>query len=310
MKTIHLNLMLLRESPLLQGARQAKRLPHGVIALCIAALLPFVASFFSIPFLILAYRLVPEVFAQEQGVLILSLSLSFLGIFFLLWLWVRWVERRSFATLGFPWQGALFLYGRGFLFGVGLILLTLFLLWGLGVRISLQPSETPWSQRLLLIVLVIPAWMVQGAAEEVLTRGWLLPVLAVRHGLGIGLFASAVLFAALHVLNPGLTSLALLNLFLFGVFAAMYALREGSLWGVCGCHSAWNWALGNLLGLSVSGTSAGNSLLSLRLEGATFLTGGAFGPEGGWGVTFSLLLALVVLLSLPFRTFRVAAEAG
>jgi membrane protease YdiL (CAAX protease family) len=307
--------MLLRESPLLDGARRARRLPHGVVALIVAALIPFVASFLSVPLLVFVYRFAPAILENEIGTLMLSLLLAFSGIFFLLWLWVRAVERRPFATLyhypanevwGFSWQRVLFLYGRGFLSGVGLILLTLLLLWVLGVRISLQPSESPWTQRLLLVILVIPAWVVQGAAEEVLTRGWLLPVLTVRHGLGTGLFGSAMLFAALHVLNPGVTPLALLNLFLFGVFAAWYALREGSLWGICGCHSAWNWALGHLLGLSVSGASVGGSLLRLQLEGATSLTGGAFGPEGGWGVTLSLLLAWGVLLFLPSRAPRSA----
>ncbi len=300
------NLRLLRESPLLDGARQARRLPHGVIALIVAALIPFVASFLSVPLLVLVYRFVPAALENELGMLMLSLLLGFLGIFFLLWLWVRVVERRPFATVGFSQQRMLRFYVHGFLWGVGLILLTLLLLWALGVRISLQPSETPWSQRLLLVILVIPAWVVQGAAEEVLTRGWLLPLLTVRHGPGIGLVASAMLFAALHVLNPGVTPLALLNLFLFGVFAAWYALREGSLWGICGCHSAWNWALGNLLGLSVSGMSVGGSLLHLQLEGATSLTGGAFGPEGGWGVTLSLLLALGVLIFWPSHAPRSA----
>ncbi len=295
------NLGLLRESSLLDGARQARRLPHGLIALIVAALIPFVASFLSVPFFILVHRFAPAVLENELGTLMLSLLFAFLGIFFLLWLWIRGVERRPFATLGFSRQRVLRLYGRGFLLGVGLIFLTLLLIWVLGVRISLQPSETPWSQRLLLVILVIPAWVVQGAAEEVLTRGWLLPLLTVRHGLGIGVFASAMLFAALHVLNPGVTLLALLNLFLFGVFAAWYALREGSLWGICGCHSAWNWALGNLLGLSVSGMSVEGSLLHLQLEGADSLTGGAFGPEGGWGVTLSLLLAWGILIFWPSR---------
>ncbi|MFO3797983.1 MAG: CPBP family intramembrane glutamic endopeptidase, partial [Anaerolineales bacterium] len=154
----------------------------------------------------------------------------------------------------------------------------------------------PFLRRLVLSFLVLPAWMVQGAAEEVLIRGWMLPVFSLRHGVKAGIFVSAVAFAVLHVLNPGVTPLALLNLSLFGIFAALYALKEGSLWGICALHAAWNWSLGNLFGLSVSGMGPDFSLLSLRIEGATWLTGGIFGLEGGIVVTFFMLLAIGWLL--------------
>ncbi|MEJ5240807.1 MAG: type II CAAX endopeptidase family protein [Anaerolineales bacterium] len=289
----------LSSSPLLEGARQARRLPHGLIVLLVGAVLPFFAA---IPFvlpLVLLFGLFPSAAHPFLQVIrqVASLILSFGGIFVLLWLWLRWVERRAFATLGFLRQSALPAYGRGFLVGVILIGVVVFLLWLLGAEITLVSVTTPWWWRVMAAFLLLPAWMVQGAAEETLLRGWVLPVISVRHGLAIGLAASVILFAALHAFNPGLTPLALVNLALFGLFAALYALREGTLWGVCACHSAWNWALGSVLGLAVSGGEFEQGILNLQINGPEWITGGAFGPEGGLVTTIALLLALGWLFS-------------
>jgi len=91
--------------------------------------------------------------------------------------------------------------------------------------------------------------------------------------------------------------LAMGNLFLFGVFAALYALREGRVWGVFGMHAAWNWMQGNVLGLSVSGAPpVGGTWIRLVDAGPVWLTGGAFGPEGGLAVSAVLVVGVFLLL--------------
>jgi membrane protease YdiL (CAAX protease family) len=146
------------------------------------------------------------------------------------------------------------------------------------------------------ILIVLVGWTVQGAAEEVLTRGFLLPVISVRYGVVAGIALSSLLFTALHLLNANLSWLALLNLFLFGVFASLYALQEGGLWGVCALHGVWNWAQGNLYGLAVSGGDAHTAtLINLKEVGPDWLTGGAFGPEGGLAVTLVLVVGCAVI---------------
>ena len=100
----------------------------------------------------------------------------------------------------------------------------------------------------------------------------------------------SLVFAALHLLNPNLGLIPLLNLALFGIFAALFALYEGGLWGVFAIHSAWNWAQGNLFGFEVSGSPAGSTVIFDMMEvGPDWLTGGAFGPEGGLAVTAVLI---------------------
>ena len=109
-----------------------------------------------------------------------------------------------------------------------------------------------------------------------------------------------MIFATLHSLNDNLSRLAILNLLVFGLFAGLYAMREGSLWGVSALHTAWNWIQGNIFGFNVSGMSAGGgTLLNLAGRGPGWLTGGQFGPEGGIAVTCVLLLGIIILLLWP-----------
>ena len=105
------------------------------------------------------------------------------------------------------------------------------------------------------------------------------------------LAVQAVLFAVAHQQALG-SPVALLNLVLFAVLAALWALRQGSLWGVIGFHAAWNWVQGNVAGIAVSGNEApGGALVRLVPDGPAALSGGAFGAEGSLVVTAVLLTA-------------------
>lgn len=232
--------------------------------------------------------------------LTINLLLSFAPIYLLVWLWIWLFERRHLRTAGLEWQGALGKYLRGFLVGILLIAAATGLGALTGVQVSTLISTSPDPGSLLLgfagVFIILIGWLVQGGAEEVLTRGFLLPVFGVRYGVPVAILVSSVLFSSLHLFNEHLSAIALLNLALFGVFACLYALREGGLWGICALHSSWNWVQGNIFGLPVSGTPSGSSLLTLQLTGPDWWAGGAFGAEGGLAVTLVLLLASAYLL--------------
>jgi membrane protease YdiL (CAAX protease family) len=148
------------------------------------------------------------------------------------------------------------------------------------------------------VLIALLGWAVQGPAEELICRGWMLPVLAARYRLRTGVIVSSLFFAVLHGLNPNLTVIAGLNLALYGLFAALYALREGGIWGIGAQHAAWNWAQGNVFGFEVSGIApAGGMVLNLMETGPDEVTGGAFGPEGGLAITAVLVVGIVVLLA-------------
>jgi membrane protease YdiL (CAAX protease family) len=155
------------------------------------------------------------------------------------------------------------------------------------------------------VFFLLLAFVVQAAGEEVLIRGWYLPVVGARHGPWVGVLASSLVFAACH----GFTNaVATVNLFLFGIFLALYCLYEGSIWGVCGWHAAWNWAQGNVFGLDVTGYPPdGGALIDLQARGSQLLSGGSYGPEGSIMGSVSLLAGIITLVLLANRKARRSA---
>jgi len=226
----------------------------------------------------------------------LSLVIVFTPIYVWIGLWLWLVEKRALWTVGFERQGFALKYARGALLGFVLFSVAVGLFAAMGYAAFEEGNQPTGFVFLGSILAVFLGWMVQGAAEEVLTRGFLLPVVSARYGPVVGIALSSLLFMLLHSFNPNLSVLAFVNLFLFGVFASLYALREGGLWGVCALHSVWNWTQGNLYGLEVSGGDAHTAtLINLKEVGPDWLTGGAFGPEGGLAVTIVLVVGCVVV---------------
>ena len=285
----------MKKSRILEGVNQARFVPPYILSLLLAVI--FVQGGQQ-----LAY------WALEPISAILSLMLGFLGqggffeIFFnfalpfllfgfvfmilALFLWVRWAEGRPLATLGFVKKGSL-----GFLL-FSLVAL-LMLLSGAGSfewgQLTLEPF--------LYILILLPLWMIQGGAEELVTRAWLLPVAVKKTNLPIGLLTSSLLFALLHLGNPDIGILPILNIALFGLFASLYLLRTDNVWGIIGLHAAWNFTQGNIYGFSVSGTGVDAAVLNfIPKTDSSWLTGGAFGAEASIFSSLILLLAVFYLL--------------
>lgn len=136
-------------------------------------------------------------------------------------------------------------------------------------------------------------------------RGWLLPELVSRVGLGMGIVLSTLVFTLFHGLNPNISWAAFLNIFIAGLAFALMYIRWGSLWVAIGFHGVWNWAQASLYGFSVSGIAIPASVLHTQsISEQVLLTGGEFGLEGSVLTTASLL----VLVAMIAR-FGVASEA-
>jgi membrane protease YdiL (CAAX protease family) len=136
-----------------------------------------------------------------------------------------------------------------------------------------------------LAIFALPA-----AAEEALLRGYPLQALAEAWGARWGLGITAVIFGALHLFNPGITPLGAVNVAAAGLFLGALYLRTGSLWWAAGAHLGWNWSLGFLADLRVSGLSVVDVPLVRGVSsGPAWLGGGAFGPEGSVLATVAFL---------------------
>ncbi|HEU3869415.1 TPA: CPBP family intramembrane metalloprotease [Streptococcus pneumoniae] len=206
--------------------------------------------------------------------------------------WTRKVEKRPIRTLGFYRENFLSNLLKGFSLGLALFLLTLLGLVALGqYRLDSIHLDT---YSLAFTLFTIPFWILQGTAEEVVTRAWLIPQLAKRTNLKVAIIISSSLFTLLHLGNPGITFLSAIDLFLFGVAMSLYLLKTDTIWGIGGIHGAWNFAQGNLFGVLVSGQSSGTSIMKFTPQGnQDWLSGGSFGIEGS--IVSSIILFLLIL---------------
>jgi len=210
-------------------------------------------------------------------------------------------ERRRACSLGFFKKGAVPEYLSGLLIG----LLMFAAAYGI-ILLSGQAEFAGFNSdvSIPLILLFFVGFLIQGMSEEVLLRGFYFVSGSYTSSVWISVFASSATFALLHLANNGITAMSIINLFLFGVFAALYFLRRGNIWGISAIHSVWNFAQGNIFGCRVSGSLSGESLFATKnLGDSALFNGGSFGPEGGLGVTIVLLVAIIILL--PMKNKRV-----
>jgi len=295
------------QSRLFELARQGQRLTHILAVIPLSLIIIFFGQFGVIPVVIIMTLLYgpplgtlwdfpsPTLSGFWAAALLIS---SFVLVYVFVGLWVGFFEKRPFWTLGYEQKNAFKQYLHGFL--VGVVIFTAAVGGLSAFRFVGFENSDPSQQGLAAlggVFLILFGWIVQGGGEEVLARGWILPVIGARYRPWIGLAVSSLAFSGWHALNENLSVIAMINLALFGVFAGLYAMREGSLWGISALHSAWNWVQGNFFGFQVSGSSfGGGTLIDLIETGPDWVTGGLFGPEGGVAVTLVLIVSIGTVL--------------
>lgn len=216
-------------------------------------------------------------------------------------LFCKLIQKRKMVTVGFqkPGMWKEYLCGIGVGFGIFSVAVLLCVVTG---SLKIQGLSATFSVGIFLLFLI--GYMIQGMAEEVLCRGYFLVSVSRRYPLAVGIAANAVLFAALHLLNDGISVLAFINLVLFGVFASIYFIKRGNIWGVGALHSIWNLAQGNFYGIRVSGMQTSCTVFdSEMVAGRELINGGAFGLEGGLAVTIVLVVGSLILLTTRQRRY-------
>ncbi len=132
-----------------------------------------------------------------------------------------------------------------------------------------------WQMISALVMFICVAY-----GEEIFSRGFVLQTIEKSFGPWAGAIVSSIIFAFLHGLNPNISWIAILNLFLAGMLFAYAYLATRQLWLPVALHLSWNFAQGPLFGFPVSGMSA-PGLFSVNVNGPALFTGAAFGPEAG-----------------------------
>ncbi|WP_071441443.1 CPBP family intramembrane glutamic endopeptidase [Traorella massiliensis] len=149
-----------------------------------------------------------------------------------------------------------------------------------------------------LLLLYFVGFLFQGFEEELLCRGFMMFGLSKNHSVFFSMMFNSLLFAALHIGNPGVSPLALANLFLAGLSFSCMAVYFDNIWAASGAHSMWNFAQGNFYGILVSGMSMGPSVFKFELVGNALISGGSFGLEGGIGVFLVEIITILIFCLL------------
>ena len=263
-----------------------------------------IGSLATVP-LFLALKNIP-LFSNNKDLLSLLITLfSFVFISLLVFFRVKVIEKRSLSSIGFNKNNWLKKYSLGFLIGLAMMSIIVLILLPFGyITVDKNPIQPVGVSAIASVLVILFGWIIQGATEEIVTRGWLLNILSTKYNIGVGLLISSTLFGLMHLTNPNVNYIAVINIILVGLFYGLYVIKTNDLWAVCGMHSAWNFAQGNIFGFKVSGLDVSvGSLIDLNLVGSDFVTGGIFGPEAGITATFILLASIGILLFIDKKRY-------
>ena len=148
---------------------------------------------------------------------------------------------------------------------------------------------------LLPVILLFLLVVIQSSAEELVFRGYLYRKIVLRYPIPlIAAVLNALLFLAIHMGNPGVSFLGLMNIFLVGVLTSLVVAYEDSFFWVAAFHTTWNFMQAFILGLPNSGLVAPYSIFKLEAASArnSFAYNTGFGIEGT--VTSTIVLAAFI----------------
>ena len=250
------------------------------------------------------------IFASTAGVL-LQQAVVYSPIYLLLWAWLRFYEKRPFSSLGLKINRKVFgQHLRGIL--VALVMV--------GGWVAIQASSghlafEGWMDlgpvglagfaAILLATYLGRAFQI--GIEEALFRGWALQVIGVRYGAVVGILFSSVFFSFFHFfhilslfgfgdLHDPWPPVLAVNIFLWSVFAALWVLYEGSLWGVIAFHATALWSYEYVFGFGGS-----PSFLDMRLIDPSYLMGGVGHAVAFEGLPATALLSVGVVTLMLLR---------
>ena len=242
----------------------------------------------------LAYRVAGDTLSSYTSSWLAELveSLVYLvGVVGLTWVFCHFMDRTPLRSLGLQARGWLAKLATGW--GLG-TLLQLLIFAALGIAGWLTVEEAGWQPVGLSVSIV--SWLIISFNEELSFRGYILQRLAQAWGLPAAVVVSSLIFAMVHVLNPNVQPLAMVNLFAAGLLFSCAYLVSRSLWLPIGLHIGWNLAEIHLLGLPGSGMTE-PALIRSVVHGPEVVTGGAFGPEGGLLGLAAIVLGSIILFA-------------
>ena len=223
---------------------------------------------------------------MENKMMLLMMVCQLIGTIFTVGLFQKFISREDFVSIGLNFVGFKIDFYKGLLAGTVLICSGFILLTVLNLTLIDLTYFSLYDQIFYFFLFAIVS-----LNEEIAIRGYILHNLSSSFNKYVALIISSLVFMIMHLGNPNIGILPLVNLFLAGIFLGIYTIHKNNLWFPIGAHLTWNYLQGPIFGFEVSGNKI-NSLFEQKPNGHELLTGGNFGFEG------SIILTLFLMISI------------
>ncbi|MGI8547844.1 MAG: CPBP family intramembrane glutamic endopeptidase [Gemmatimonadaceae bacterium] len=192
---------------------------------------------------------------------------------------VRWVDRTSwsFVRLGSRAARPSVIASGALMGAIAIGVPSVMLLLAGEMRVVPDAPGSWGATALRAAFLLLPAALF----EELLLRGYIFAVLRQSIGWKWTLIVTSVVFGLMHLNNPGVTPESILLVIVAGFFLGTIVLVTESVYAAWAAHFAWNWTMAGALHTAVSGLGLTTPNYRVVDSGPDWLTGGAWGPEGG-----------------------------
>lgn len=242
---------------------------------------------------------------KENQSLILRVTGSTIGLFLAILL--GWGAGKLFEGLPFRALGAAFTKHwskdllLGLLIGFGSVTFAV-LVAMIFAGLRLQFNQKYGVSAILTTLVTSTIIFIVGAAfEEVLFRGYILQTFARARLAWFAIMLTSFFFAGVHLGNPNASYFSTINTWLAGIWLGIAYLKTRTLWLVFGLHFSWNWTMGTVFGIEVSGLThiSKATLLQKVDQGPKWITGTDYGLEGGMACTLTLFVSIALIWFLP-----------
>ena len=218
----------------------------------------------------------------------LSNFLPFIFVLIITYIFRRWIDRKSFLSLGLTVNGFLKNAVAGGMLAIFIVCASSLILKATG---HLKWTDIIFDPRALFLML--GSTVLAAFYEELIFRGYILSNLMLSFPQWLALLISALLFMIFHSAVPELFSL--FNAFIMGLILGLNYLYTRNLWFPICFHIGWQFLEGPVLGFPDQNIK--QSLLQMDLLKDGNIIGGASGLEGSFILTFMSFISLVALYS-------------
>lgn len=226
--------------------------------------------------------------------LYINTSINFIATFLSVWIFRKMIDRQSIYSLGFSWRKFYSHAWTGFFTAIAIL--------GLGTLFLVSMKYIHFTYiifNIYSLTVSICLMIMVALSEELLLRGYLLNNLMKSMNKYAALFLSALLFAIMHMSNPGTNDsiLPLIEIFIGGILLGINYIYTQNLWFGIFMHFAWNFFQGPIFGYKISGITF-PSILQQDVNGPNVWTGGSFGFEGSLLAIILNITAIVCFVIL------------